>query len=36
MVTDTYKVQIRMQAKAQTNAPTEVNAQPATLEIVKT
>ena len=39
MVTDTYKVQMRVQAKAQTNAPTVVNAQPvaqkATPEIVK-
>ena len=39
MVTDTYKVQTRVQAKAQTNAPTVVNAQPvaqkATPEIVK-
>ena len=28
MVTDTYKVQMRAQAKAQANAPTVVNAQP--------
>ena len=39
MVTDTYKVQTRVQAKAQTSAPTVVNAQPvaqrATPKIVK-
>ena len=39
MVTDTYKVQMRAQAKAQANAPTVVNAQPVaqktTPEIVK-
>ena len=39
MVTDTYKVQMRAQAKAQTNAPTVVDAQPVaqktTPEIVK-
>ena len=39
MVTDTYKVQMRVQAKAQINAPREVNTQPvaqkATPEIVK-
>ena len=39
MVTDTYKVQTRVQAKAKINAPTEVNtqleAQKATPEIVK-
>ena len=39
MVTDTYKVQMKAQAKAQTNAPTVVNAQPVvqktTPEIVK-
>ena len=40
MVTDTYKLQTRVQAKAQTNAPTVVNVQPVaqkvTPEIVKT
>ena len=39
MVTDIYKVPMRVQAKAQTNTPTVVNAQPvaqkATPEIVK-
>ena len=39
MVTDTYKVQMRAQAKAQANSPTVVNAQPVaqktTPEIVK-
>ena len=39
MVADTYKVQMRAQAKAQANAPTVVNAQPVaqktTPEIVK-
>ena len=39
IVSDTYKVQMRAQAKAQTNAPTEVNTQPvaqkATPKIVK-
>ena len=39
MVTDTYKVQTRAQAKAQANAPTVVNAQPvaqkATPKIIK-
>ena len=40
MVIDTYKVQMRVQAKAQINTPTEVNTQPVaqktTPEIVKT
>ena len=39
MVTDTYKVQMRAQAKVQANAPTVVNVQPVaqktTPEIVK-
>ena len=32
MVTDTYKVQMRAEAKAQANAPTVVNAQPSGTE----